>query len=171
MKKYINGYNETNSGKVRMLHITSKSKLQIILNNGLKPRDREGNIYLFMDAPFLNSTRTINSTVRDYIAYNELFMGEGEEAILLTIDITDQWEKKEVWREICDEPTQENQFVIKEAVPASKIVCYETFRVTDPLKNVRHSNNKIQKAYQKIRHDRSLFKRTLINLFDESVAC
>lgn len=170
MKKYINGYNETKSGKVRMLHITSKSKLQIILNNGLKPRDREGNIYLFKDAPFLSPDRVINSTVRDYIAYNELFLGEGEEAILLTVDITDQWEKQQVWNEICGEPTEQYQFVIKESIPPSKIVSYETFRVTDPLKQVRHSNNKIQKALQKNRHGRKNFIRHLINLFDESVA-
>lgn len=149
MKTYINGYSE-GSAKHTAYHITPKSYLQRILNGGLRV-NREGYIYLYKEGTIYNPSQYLSYEVRDAIAYNQLFLCEGEEAV-----------------------------VIEVAVEPEKIVSYETFRVIDPFKAIRPkeysranpilpSNNKIQKQLQKTRHNRKQFFRELIQLKEEDV--
>lgn len=178
MKTYINGYSE-GSAKHTAFHITPKSYLQRILNNGLRVNG-EGYIYLYKEGSIFNDSYYIRYDVRDAIAYNQLFLCEGEEAVVIEVDITELAAKGEVWLEKCLEPTEEYHRLIKEAVAPEKIVSYETFRVIDPFKAIRPkvysranpilpSNNKMQKQYQKTRHNRKQFYRELIQLKEEDV--
>lgn len=178
MKTYINGYSE-GSAKHTAFHITPKSYLQRILNGGLRING-EGFIYLYKEGSIYNPSQYIRYEVRDAIAYNQLFLCEGEEAVVIEVDITELAEKGEVWLEKCLEPTEEYHRLIKEAIAPEKIVSYESFRVIDPFKAIRPkaysranpilpSNNKIQKQLQKTRHNRKQFYRELIQLKEEDV--
>jgi hypothetical protein len=178
MKTYINGYSE-GSAKHTAYHITPKSYLQRILNGGLRV-NREGYIYLYKEGTIYNPSQYLSYEVRDAIAYNQLFLCEGEEAVVIEVDITELATNGEVWWERVLEPTEEYHRLIKVAVEPEKIVSYETFRVIDPFKAIRPkeysranpilpSNNKIQKQLQKTRHNRKQFFRELIQLKEEDV--
>lgn len=175
MKTYLNSYTENSEVKHTAKHITSKAYLQRILNGGLKPNRSEGYLYLFLEGTIYNKEHYIWYNVKDAIAYNQLFLCEGEEAVEFTVDITEQVEKGEIWGEECIEPTQSYHRIIKDSITPDKIVSYETFRVIDLFKSFRPkffdrsnpilpSNNKIQKQLQKTRHDRKTFTRKLIEL-------
>lgn len=164
MKTYVNGYTESSEVKHTAKHITTKANLLRILNGGLKPNSSEGYLYLYLDGSIFNDQHYIRYSVRDAIAYNQLFLCAGEQAIEFTVDITEQAEKDEVWGEKCIEPTQSYHRIIKEPITPDKIISYEAFTVIDPFSSVRHSNNKIQKQLQKTRHKRKNFMRELIEL-------
>lgn len=172
---YLNNNTENSSVKHIAKHITTKANLLRIINSGLKPNSSEGYLYLYIDGTIYNNQHYITYSVRDAIAYNQLFLCEGEEAIEFTVDITEQVEKGEIWGEECIEPTQSYHRIIKDAITPDKIISYETFRVIDPFKSIRPkfldrsnpilpSNNKIQKQLQKTRHKRNRFVRKLIEL-------
>lgn len=175
MKTYLNNYTESSEVRHIAKHITTKANLIRILNGGLKPNTSEGYLYLYVDGTIFNQEYYIGYSVRDAIAYNQLFLCEGDEAIEFTVDITEQVKKGEIWGELCIEATQSYHRIIKDVITPDKIISYEAFRVIDPFKRLRPkffdrsnpilpSNNKIQKQLQKTRHNRKNFARTLIEL-------
>lgn len=164
MKTYLNNYNKDSKVRYKAYHITTKDLLPKILKSGLKPFNKlDKLVYLYENDNIVDLDIPVGYyKVRDAIAYNQLFLGEGDEAIEIEVDITDYVESGKVFIEICVEPTEKYHRVIKGSIPVDKIIGYDTFTVIDPFKTYRPSNNDIQREYRKRRHSRKNFVRELV---------
>lgn len=158
---YLNGYDKGKLPKKHLCHITYKSNLHQILREGLKPH-MEGCVWLFEDGICYDPDYKICYPVRDYIGYNQIFLLEGEEAVVFTVDVTDLDEQGLIMGEIIEEPTAEYHRVVRGDISPDKIVSIQFVEGIDHLKKFRYSDNKQQKWRRRQKPTRTFNSRILI---------